>query len=59
MSLEQTQLKVANESLASGKRDRDLAKLIDGLMNKMGLLIRRIEKKILVFFLKKNKTSLF
>ena len=44
MTLEQTQLKVANESLASVKRDRDLAKLIDGLMNNMGLLIKRIEK---------------
>ena len=43
MTLEQTQLKVANESLASVKRDRDLANLIDGLMENMGLLIKRIE----------------
>ena len=44
MTLEQTQLKVANESLASVKRDKDLVKLIQGNMDNIMTLIKRIEK---------------
>ena len=44
MTLEQTQLKVANESLASVKRDKDLANLIQGNMDNIMTLIKRIEK---------------
>ena len=44
MTLEQTQLKVANESLASVKRDSELATLIQGNIDNMMTLVKRIEK---------------
>jgi uncharacterized protein YqgV (UPF0045/DUF77 family) len=44
MTLYKTQLKVANESLASVKRDSQLATLIQGNMDNIMTLIKRIEK---------------
>ena len=44
MTLEQTQLKVANESLASVERDSELATLIQGNIDNMMTLVKRIEK---------------
>ena len=44
MTLYKTQLKVANESLASVKRDSELATLIQGNIDNMMTLVKRIEK---------------
>ena len=48
MTLEQAQLKVitkvANESLASVKRDSELATLIQGNIDNIMILVKRIEK---------------